>query len=202
MQAYFLNRSNRVAALAAQAAKQSADTAAEAFTLLERPYVLPGAISIAQSQAHTWYATCRIGNYGRTPAIIHDILEGFSGSPIVGANPSDPEFKGGKKRTTEFNMAGVLASGSTLPNSFEMPFPAVLNFNTQTWRLTYAARLPVFLVINVRYEDVKGIVRRRRFTWKYHDAYRRFLRFAGDEYNFENVIKPGDDVWPKYHRTE
>lgn len=175
----------------ASAANKQADFAEESFRKMERPYVLPGEIGpiswhkTSDEITHYW-VVCGIANYGKTPAIIHYVLDSIVSTPDRAY--SDPD-SGIRKLPLDYNVSQVLPAGGSLGSPHKVGFPAVVKVkDTRKHRvLTIRDKPDVYLVINIKFEDVMGIIRIGRFTWKFSPNHGRFLRYGGSQYNYEKI---------------
>lgn len=176
---------------AVKVAKRQADLQEESFRRLERPYVMPGTISrIGQGpdervpQKGANYVHCEIGNHGRTPAIIHYVLDSFG--PTPNNHHSDPD-SGVRKLPRDFARGSVMAAGEVSETLFVAEFPGAIKVTGKPGRLSlsYPDGDGVYLVINIKFEDVVGTIRIARFTWQWSGMYQSFLRYGGKKYNYE-----------------
>lgn len=184
-----------VAAVAATSeAKRQADLSEESFRRLERPYIVPGEIRSIERDDQlgggSWYfVRYSIGNYGRTPAIIHYLNDSFGPGPLN--HLSDPE-SGIRKIERDFNYGKVIPANTIDPAPHAAVVPGVVNveFERGGYTLSIDGKKEVFLVINTKFEDMVGVIREGRFTWRYDPNRRRFLRYGGKEYNYERETPP------------
>lgn len=175
----------------ADAAKLSAETGQRALDTYERPYVIPGQIDRIRtggdatvSRPDLRYVSCSIGNYGRTPAIVHYVVGSFG--PIADKQFSDPDSPV-KKKPKDYNTATILAAGEVagVPHVEVLPGVVIFDDNDQPH---IEGHDDLFLVINIKFEDIVGIIRIARYVWKYDRVYRRFLRHGSSETVVETAV--------------
>lgn len=177
----------KMAAKQAAASLQQVQLTAESFKRLERPYVWPTELSPILAAAgeelgyyHGPHITIKLGNFGRTPAILHNIDERFSGSLKSG----EPEA--GSTERANLNVGNVIRPGKVF-NNILFAVPKLLVESHGRW-FAPPKRKSLYLVLAIRYEDPAGIVRKNISTWIYDHAANRFVRHGGKEHNYEEEI--------------
>jgi hypothetical protein len=183
------------ATAAATAASKAADVAEEALRLGERPYlfvtpihnVLQYAINDANPQ-NTWepfrafgrqpFVTFNIINYGKTPAILHEISANLKISTIL------PLRQDLSKIMPQASI--VISTGH---NTSEVTCE-VDNWDANAHRTTIANGHEHFwLVGEIKYDDIFGNVTVSGFCFRYHVATKSFHEDGGDAYNFQSTTK-------------
>jgi len=183
------------AAEATKAARQQADVAERSHKMMERPYIIPSGVHrvtrIVKGRSKGNYAVVyTIGNYGRSPAIVHYVYSTFGPEPL--RHPGEP---GSGVRTFDhdgFNTGDVIPAESMQPGTHNavLPGAVVVAYDERNKLvLTINGQTEVFLAIHAKFEDFAGVIRTRRSTWRYDQGRQRFLRYGGEEYNFEREYK-------------
>jgi len=175
---------------ATKAARQQADIAERS----QRPYVIPSGVqrvtqvgSNDDAKAAVVYS---LGNFGSTPAIIHYVDSTFGSAPT--GHPGEPGSGVTKFDHNEFNSGDILPAETMHEGTQRAYLPAVVLVKRDARnRVTLSINgLPdVYLAIHVKFEDMAGTIRKRRFTWRYDQYRQRFLRYGGQECNYEREYK-------------
>jgi len=191
----------KAAAIQADSAARQAKVAEDTFAKLERPYVIVTNLSIIKPSKTTVnlvingpHITYKVGNYGRMPAIIHDIRNVFQVAEII-KTPDNPFSSVPPHRLLSegFNAGYAIGAGAILPDDQIFYLPGHIDFEERSgW---YAPKLSrghtIFMFVKIRYEDTGDLVRDAVSTWRYDLSTHYFLRYGGKEYNYE---KEADDI--------
>jgi hypothetical protein len=190
--------STEAALIVANAAQKSANVAEQSYNLFERPYVIPekiGQLYFALSPRGdlSGWVEFRIGNYGKTPAIVHRVGAKFIAVeiPVTTEKLSADNVRPGQTNVDVWNISTILVSGET----HKMPLctvPSELR-NATIRRVNGKARVvladqhELFLTVQIKYEDAAtGVTREAATLWK--SGLEGFERYPGKEYNRETVV--------------
>lgn len=192
----------QVARIAAAAAQQSADTAKDAFSKLERPYVyvfdvLPPAVFRGRAVTQQPVVRYSVANYGKTPATIISISAGVS-VQIEPEVPIDADFDHdlyrrpilppNDKRDVEVECAEGIADFDLIPTQVaQILGPETL----PEWQNVLPKRVPgsadffmVWVIINYRGPFTGS--HKTSSCWHYDHRTGSFRRHGGQQYNYEN----------------
>ncbi len=190
---------------AAKAAETATETTERAFTLLERPRVLPIDISrITQvkigENVTTNIVNFSIGNYGKVPALVQRVMARFAAIefPPTRENLSRPNVRPGQSQHEVWAEQIVLGpektspmSRTTIPETIEVE-PIWGEFQGRRFTTGLRPRLPprdnLFLEITIGYQDIaSGVVREAVTLWRY--GAEGFVPQRGGAFNFEREIE-------------
>jgi hypothetical protein len=166
---------------AAEAARKSADTAADAFTQLERPYLLVFGVSKlgasfysnVPGQMGTPRVDVSFGNYGKSPAIVEDARAQFS----VGYEPAPPL---GVEEGHSLLQQPVFSAGES--RSICEKVPNYIKLDGLQPILEAGRDLFFWVVISYRGPFTAG--HETSACWHYDSHERVFVRFGGDDFNY------------------
>lgn len=187
-------RTTAAATEAAVAARKQSDVAEESFRRLERPYVIPmivgGVKSAVRSDgSNLHHIEYTVGNYGRTPAIVHYIDTSFGPEPT-----NHPTDRGIRKIENDFNSGHIIPADKVDTPSGRAYLPAVVEVTVGAQPRAKALKIngaeDVYLVFITKFEDAFGVIREGRFTWRYDNRRHIFRRHSGKEFNYERETLP------------
>ena len=192
-------QSIRAADASAEAAVRSANIAEEAFRRLDRPYVLPeqvGDLLPVKNYCDTPLTAAvqfNIGNYGRTPAIVHRVFAKFAmlEIPVTQEKITAPNFASGETRSEGGDISKVLVPSQTHGLDRYIVAPGMqkvaMEMNGNLVRPKVVQQHDFFLQVNIRYEDAATGELRDAFTlWKL--GLEGFERYGGRQHNYERQI--------------
>lgn len=165
---------------AANAATKSAETASDAFTKLERPYMFVfgvtklGAIAYVDgAPIGTRKLSYSVGNYGKMPAVIEDARAQFS----VDFEPESPL---GVDDSHDLIQRPVFSAQET--RSLPENVPDQVRFDGQRPILEAGRDLFLWIVIEYRGPFTSG--HETSACWRYDPQESVFVRFGDEEYNY------------------
>lgn len=175
------------AAVAAKAAQQSADTARDAFTKLERPYIyIFGAtgLEIDLSQEDLFYSLkYSIANYGKTPASITGAYISIS----VGLLPQEPLPVG---VWHNFMVLPILIPGERR-NDVEEGLPDKIEIGEAADENSPPHPVPelsddkaFFLWVKIKYSGPFSEGHETSTCWQWDRKSERLILYGGEEYNY------------------
>jgi len=186
-----------VAKESADAAKRSAEITEKAFTLLERPYVIPEDVGdlhpVKYFGTDSGFVQFQIGNYGKVPAIVHRVTARFAmiELPVTQEKLIADNYAPGETRVETWNLSKVLMSGaihqlsqSVVPDGMQK---VEIEIVQERARPKLVPQHAFYLSILIEYEDAANGTMRHAFTlWEL--GLGGFIRYGGKKYNYERQI--------------
>jgi len=188
-QAYYLWEAGRISAVAANAARKSADVAEASLKDLERPWlywhsivpfgILPpgGAVNMypTATTKHAPMVTCTLINIGRMPAIMGTC---FYNLVLLNELPPSPVYEGGQA-----TLKGIVQVGKTTgPIHVSM---SEMTLSGEEWGAIRRNERFFFLFGYIKYSDVFGDEYTMNFGYRHYvqEAEQGFFEFGGEAYN-------------------
>jgi hypothetical protein len=188
----------------AESAARQAKIAEDVLFKIERPYVLITNLSLIKPPSTTLegndkvriisdhHITYRVGNFGRTAALIHEIRHVFqvADSKTVPENPfsATPPHR----LISEGMDAGyAIAAGAIEPDQyFTLPKHVEIIEKRGFLEPKSDSGNTIFMFVRIRYEDAgaDASIRDRVSTWKYDFGSHHFLKCGGKQHNYEKEI--------------
>ncbi len=179
VQIYFLRRTDETARTSAEAAIISARAAEKALEGTDAPFIFPfaraydaGKDPSPPGRNSLGFACYELRNLGRSPAIVREVYHGLLKSNFVPPPVSFPPPQ------TNLFMDTVVAAGES----------------SQTWRFAQGSviegKIPlvVFLVGQVRFNDVFGNYFITGFCFAYREADKVFYAIGGTDHNYQRKL--------------
>jgi hypothetical protein len=171
-------------------AKRQADIAERTLTGVERPVVLVSIGNVIRDkpppQDNTPGPRCTIqfpfvvGNYGRTAAIVISFQYGF---PILDRNPGNLH----DQKTTFRNEAGEFVLGINQGRGRESPSISLVGPGERA--NIWSGHKAFYFHGKIIYSDPTGRRREYAFAQKYTPHENNFVRFGGNEQNYDREIE-------------
>jgi hypothetical protein len=180
---------------AAHAASEQARVARESFENLERPYLLatvtdlkPRYEDFRGSGVKGAYATVKIGNYGRTPAIVYT----YSGVWKVEAEGVLPEIPYDELALGDFRNVYAILNPQQLEDGDGTDYSIPDNIDLSN-KMNEGLRINIpgqelYFFVKVRFKDVTGIVRDSYYTWRLNKPRKQLHGYGGRNYSFDKIV--------------
>jgi hypothetical protein len=185
-------KSARAAQKTAIAAQDSSNIARLAFTVLERPYIMPTDIgNIFYSDNFPkirHFIRFTIGNDGKTPAVVREVGGKFImiERPITKEKLSGPNMPDGNMTVEGSRHTVTLGAGErAYVEPFRLPEHVQMELYEGFGRPVCPPANELFLSISVAYWDTARLERIYFSTWRYDRFRPGFVSYEGKDYNYE-----------------
>jgi hypothetical protein len=192
-----MRRSTDVAVQSANAAARQARAAEEALHRIERPYLLVSDLSHIKPPKVTeeimipnTHISYKVGNYGRMPAIVHQIQSVFQAKrdseTLISPFARDAQHR---LLSEDFNAGYAIGAGEIISDQiFNIPKSIEVAERSGWLTPNPSAGHSLIMFVRIRYDDANGLVRDAVSTWRYDFGSHFFLRHGGREHNYEKDV--------------